>query len=75
MEIRVVFPTQYSSSNAICSLMQFNSITGTYAAIQVDTASTPSKSYSIECKKIKNIKSSFIYTDPNDQLYLKIENI
>ena len=47
MEIRVVFPPQYSSTNAICSLMQFNSITGTYAAIQIETDSTPSKSFSI----------------------------
>jgi len=55
--------------------MQLNTITGTYAAIQVETASTPSKSFSIECKKIRNIKSSFIYANPNDELYLKIENV
>lgn len=47
VEIRVVFPSQFTSSNAICSLMQLNSITGTYAALQVSTSSTPSKSYSI----------------------------
>lgn len=78
MEIRVIFPYQYSSSNAICSMMQLNNITGTYAAIQVETTSTPSKSYSIECSKIRNIKSSYMYLNPNTslyELYLKIENM
>lgn len=60
-EIRVVFPKEFYSSNAICSLMQYSTITGTYAAIQVQTSSTPSKSYSIECKKIQNFISSYLY--------------
>lgn len=59
-------------------MMQLSNITGTYAAIQVGTTSTPSKSYSIECNKIKNLKSSYMYLNPNTsfyELYLKIENM
>ena len=75
VEIRVVFPKEYSSSNAICSLMQLSNITGTYSAIQVTTSSTPSKSNSIECKRIQNFMSSYLFNKSSatlEDVYLKI---
>ncbi len=69
VKIRIFFPVYFNSSNPKCSLMQYHQPTGVYASIQAETKLSPSRSNSIECTKITQIKSKYSY---NNELYLKI---
>ena len=46
-QIRVILPNLFRSSNPICSLLQYNKITGTYNTIQTVTSMSPSREYII----------------------------